>query len=84
MNLADLDLFSKSDPVCVVYEFEFENGGMWRMLDKTETIDDELNPVFTKPLEFPVTSRAQRMKFAMYDYDGGNDYELIGLKECTV
>ena len=81
VGLADLDFFSKSDPICLVEEFV---GNAWQVRDQTEKIDNELNPVFQRQPEFAYTSGAQKMKFTMWDHDGGSAFELIGLVECTV
>ena len=81
VNLIDLDFFSKSDPVCIVEELV--DGG-WITRDQTERISNNLNPVFTKEVEFAVSSRSQTMSFTMWDHDGGSSFELIGLKKCTV
>ncbi len=40
-NLKDLDYFSKSDPV--VYLFE-RRGQHWEKINRTEVIDNNLNP----------------------------------------
>ena len=40
-NLKDLDHFSKSDPVVFLYE---KRGRDWFKLDRTEVIDNNLNP----------------------------------------
>ena len=36
-DLADMDVFSKSDPFCVLY---MKDGDRWLLVDKTETIDN--------------------------------------------
>ncbi len=40
-NLKDLDHFSKSDPAVFLYE---KAGQSWEKLDRTEVIDNNLNP----------------------------------------
>ena len=40
-NLKDLDYFSKSDPVVFLYE---RVGQVWEKLDRSEVIDNNLNP----------------------------------------
>ena len=82
VNLIDLDFFSKSDPICMVEELV--RGGEWTRRDQTEVIMNNLNPEFTKELEFEYTNTSQIMKFVMHDYDGGNAFELIGIKQFTV
>ena len=42
-KLKDLDAFSKSDPVCLVFE---QINGSWRKIGKTEQIKNNLNPDF--------------------------------------
>lgn len=43
-NLAGMDIFSKSDPRCIVFE---KVEGKWIKIGKTEEIKDNLNPDFT-------------------------------------
>ena len=40
-NLVDLDVFSKTDPMCVLYGRQF---GQWKELGRTEAVDNTLNP----------------------------------------
>ena len=54
-GLADLDFFSKSDPICLVEEFV---NSAWQVRDQTEKIDNELNPVFQRQPEFSYTNGA--------------------------
>ena len=48
-KLEDMDVFSKSDPFCVLYikDTSSRTGG-WRCLDRTETIDNTLEPHWQK------------------------------------
>ena len=46
-KLKNLDTFTKSDPKCVVYEMK---GSEWIKIGHTETINNDLNPNFTKPI----------------------------------
>lgn len=46
-NLLDCDVFSKSDPMCVTYLKNFEVIE-WQEVARTETINNTLNPNFTK------------------------------------
>jgi hypothetical protein len=46
-NLLDCDVFSKSDPMCVTYIKNFEVME-WQEVARTETINNTLNPNFTK------------------------------------
>ena len=49
-NLKDLDMFSKSDPVCIVFE-KSQQGDEWFEIGRTEYIKDELNPDFQKCID---------------------------------
>lgn len=44
-KLKDLDVFSKSDPQVRIYEF-IPQVNQWRMVAKTETVLNNLNPDF--------------------------------------
>ncbi|CAO2608710.1 Cpne5 [Lemmus lemmus] len=46
-NLLDKDMFSKSDPLCVMYTQGMENK-QWREFGRTEVIDNTLNPDFVR------------------------------------
>lgn len=41
-GLKDLDVFSKSDPMCHVHMQNYK--GEWYKVDSTERIEDNLNP----------------------------------------
>jgi len=90
-NLTDMDVFSKSDPFCVVYLKEAGSGGpeKWLCLDKTETIDNTLNPSWQKKfvLEYMFEKR-QLLKFDVYDSDSDSprleDHDFIGSCECSL
>ena len=47
-KLEDMDVFSKSDPFCVLYVKENGRTGAWRCIDRTETIDNTLEPHWQK------------------------------------
>ncbi|XP_048771091.2 copine-9-like [Ostrea edulis] len=66
-NLADLDDFTKSDPMCVLFVRQF---GQWKEYDRTEAIRNTLNPQFVKSfvLEFE-PGLTQQMMFSVYDID---------------
>lgn len=83
-NIRDLDFFSKSDPyIQVSYRRDF-NCKNYAKLGRTETINNNLNPNFTKPvtLDYIFESR-QDIKFDVWDDDNGND-DFIGTVETTV
>ena len=84
-NLPDLDIVSKSDPCCFVY---LNNGGKnakWEMLGKTETIENNLNPVFVTAFEIDFYfEKDQKVKFELYDIDIGNRKEFLGSLETSM
>ncbi len=44
-NILDMDIFSKSDPMCVIYTKSFSRD-MWKEIGRTECITNNLNPDF--------------------------------------
>lgn len=87
-EITDMDVFSKSDPFCVLHLRE-STGGQWNCLDKTETIDNTLNPDFQKKfiLQYKFEER-QLLKFEVYDSDADSarleDHDFIGSMECSL
>ena len=79
-NLKDLDVFSKSDPyVKVSFKRDFTHNN-FAVMGRTETIQNNLNPNFTKSfvIDFLFESR-QDIRFDVFDDDGkGNDDDYIG------
>ncbi|VDM20377.1 unnamed protein product [Hydatigera taeniaeformis] len=72
-NLADTDVLSKSDPVVVVFEFcpALED---WREIWRSETIQNNLNPNFSRKLVLQYHFEEQKkLKFAVYDVDDPNE-----------
>lgn len=85
-NLLDLDVFSKSDPMVVMYTM---NNAAWKEHGKTEIIYDNLNPVFTKPFKIEYNfEEYQKLKFEVYDIDSETkkltNQEFIGYTEITL
>lgn len=64
-NLVDADVFSKSDPMVVVFT---NNSGHWSEFGRTETIWDNLNPEFAKHfiMEYHFEMQ-QKLRFEVYD-----------------
>ena len=87
-KLADMDTFSKSDPFAVLY-LKDTRSGHWVYVDRTETIDNTLNPQWAKKfvLEFQFEKR-QLMKIEVYDADSSSahlaDHDFIGSVECSL
>ena len=74
-KLADKDTFSKSDPYCVCYaQMQGARGPQWVEVGRTEKIDDNLNPVFQKPINVQFFFELkQEFKVVIYDDDGQKD-----------
>ena len=83
-ELKDLDFFSKSDPICVLEE---KIGHVWQKRGQTEVIMDDLNPVFETVLEIELNQQSaetRQLRFWMYDWDGGGEFDDIGMVEVSV
>ncbi|XP_041816869.1 copine-3-like isoform X1 [Chelmon rostratus] len=86
-NLMDMDVFSKSDPLCALYINT--SGSHWYELGRTEMILNCLNPKFAKKFVIDYYfEMVQRLRFCVYDidndtYDLGDD-DFLGELECTL
>lgn len=68
-NLLDCDVFSKSDPMCVISLKSLETNS-WKEIFRTETIYNNLNPSFSrKPVITYQFEVQQQLKFDVYDVD---------------
>ena len=66
-SLKNKDLFSKSDPLCILYE---KRNGKWAEKDRTEMIHNNLNPQWQKKFclsYHPIVPH--QIKFEIYDWD---------------
>lgn len=87
-DLEDMDVFSKSDPFCVLY-VQDPKSKHWLCFGKTETIDNTLEPHFEKKfvLEYKFEER-QHLRFDVYDSDSNSpnleDHDFIGSMECSL
>ena len=80
--MKNLDVLSKSDPKCEV--FEFGNNG-WVSLGKTEVLNNNLNPDFVKSFNLKYYfEKIQKLKFVMWDNDDKTADDLIGEFETNV
>ena len=75
-KLRDLDVFSKSDPICIVAEMR---DGKWCEVGRTEQILNNLNPDFETMISMKYFfEKEQNLKFTILDGDGQGDSDLIG------
>jgi len=81
-NLKNMDFFSKSDPQVRVY---LQEQGTWKMVGKTETINDNLNPNFTVSFELDFIFEIQQLlRFEVLDIDGPTAFDFIGALEVSL
>ena len=90
-KLLDMDYFSKSDPLCVVYIKRTSYAGQkyWKEIARTECIDNNLNPDFVTKINIEyIFEEQQFMKFEVYDMDSDSKdlacHDFIGSAECTL
>ncbi|XP_034528857.1 copine-8 [Notolabrus celidotus] len=87
-NLLDMDTFSKSDPLCVLYTQGLGNKE-WREFGRTEVIDNTLNPDFVVKfiLDYFFEER-QNLRFDLYDVDSNSanlsKHDFLGQAYCTL
>ncbi|XP_041670576.1 copine-3-like isoform X1 [Cheilinus undulatus] len=87
-NLLDMDTFSKSDPLCVLF-MTSSSGPHWTEIGRTEKIQNCLNPKFSKTFVIDYYfEMVQKLKFEVYDIDSENcslrDADFLGELECTL
>uniref|UniRef100_A0AAX7SJY5 C2 domain-containing protein n=1 Tax=Astatotilapia calliptera TaxID=8154 RepID=A0AAX7SJY5_ASTCA len=86
-NLMDMDVFSKSDPLCALYINTSDS--QWYEFGRTEMILNCLNPKFAKRFVIDYYfETVQRLKFCVYDIDNDtydlSDDDFLGELECTL
>ncbi|XP_062297568.1 copine-3-like isoform X1 [Scomber scombrus] len=86
-NLLDMDIFSKSDPLCVLYINT--SGSHWYEFGRTEMILNSLNPRFAKKFVIDYYfEMLQKLKFSVFDIDNDTysleDDDFLGELECTL
>ena len=85
-DLADKDLMSKSDPICVLF---MQKQGQWYEIGRTEMIKDSLNPSWEKRfiVDYSFEER-QMMRFEVYDWDMESnrlqDHDFLGRIESPL
>jgi len=89
-NLADMDVFSKSDPMVVMYT-QATGSSEWREFGRTEHIMNTLNPDFVKTFVLHYFfEEMQNLRFEVYDIDNYKQsaklstQDFIGATECTL
>jgi len=87
-NLRDMDVFSKSDPICVVSTKPFGTQN-WIEIKRTECIDNTLNPQWVTKVQISYTFEEQQyLKFDLYDVDSNthrlDDHDFLGTCQVTL
>ena len=83
-DLADLDTFSKSDPIVHVFMKDAKSSIRFTMIGKTEMILNNLNPDFAKVFIIDYFfEKEQIIRFEVYDVDN-TGLEHIGNCETTI
>lgn len=83
-GLKDLDVWSKSDPYCVVSLFNQSNNA-YVDVARTEVFQNNLNPNWQKTAILDYYFELQQaVRFSVYDYDDSKSSELIGSLETTL
>jgi len=85
-NLRDMDVFSKSDPICVVSTKPFGSHN-YMEIKRTECIDNNLNPQWVTKVQMNyMFEEQQHLKFDIYDVDSNtrdlSQHDFLG--SCTV
>ncbi|XP_065114604.1 copine-3 isoform X1 [Paramisgurnus dabryanus] len=86
-NLLDMDIGSKSDPLCVLLMNTSEN--QWFEVGRTERVKNCLNPKFAKKFLVDYYFEiVQKLRFGVYDIDNKtidlSDDDFLGELECTL
>ncbi|XP_034388371.1 copine-8-like [Cyclopterus lumpus] len=87
-NLLDMDTFSKSDPVVVLY-VQGLGTKEWREFGRTEVIDNTLNPDFVRKfvLDFFFEEK-QNLRYDVYNVDTRSSnlskHDFLGQMFCTL
>ncbi|XP_033626686.1 copine-8-like isoform X1 [Asterias rubens] len=87
-KLLDMDTFSKSDPICVMY-VQAMGSTAYKEFGRSEVIMNNLNPNFVKKfvIDYFFEER-QGLKFELYDVDCKSHdlkkHDFLGSAECTM
>lgn len=86
-NLLDMDVGSKSDPLCVL--LMNASGNQWFEVDRTERVKNCLNPKFAKKFVVDYFFEVvQKLRFGVYDIDNKtvdlSDDDFLGELECSL
>ncbi|KAE9553783.1 hypothetical protein FO519_003004 [Halicephalobus sp. NKZ332] len=90
-NLKDRDVFSKSDPLCVIFEAIHmkDSKKQFGEIGRTECVKNCLNPEWNTKVNLDYFfEERQRMKFEIFDIDSGSQsltqHDFLGRAECDL
>lgn len=90
-KLLDKDVFSKSDPMCVVQQFvgRLTGQGRWQECGRTECLRNTLNPEWAAQIRVEYFfEEKQTMRFEIYDIDSESKelsaHDFLGSIECEL
>ncbi|WKY04556.1 hypothetical protein Q1695_005510 [Nippostrongylus brasiliensis] len=90
-QLPDLDVLTKSDPMCVAYQFvgRLTGNGRWQEIGRTETLKNTLNPEWATQIRVEyLFEEKQTMRFEVYDIDSKSAqlsaHDFVGRIECEL
>ncbi|VDL81179.1 unnamed protein product [Nippostrongylus brasiliensis] len=90
-QLPDLDVLTKSDPMCVAYQFvgRLTGNGRWQEVGRTETLKNTLNPEWATQIRVEyLFEEKQTMRFEVYDIDSKSTqlsaHDFVGRIECEL
>ncbi|ESO82328.1 hypothetical protein LOTGIDRAFT_198063 [Lottia gigantea] len=87
-KIIDADVFSKSDPMCVLFVYDSKNI-KWKEFGRTEIIWNNLNPDFVHKFVIRYYfEQLQKLKFEIYDVDSNSadlsKHDFLGSIECSL
>ena len=87
-NLPDMDIISKSDPMCVVF-LKHPTLNSWKEIGRTETVWDNLNPEFSRKITLTyMFEQRQQLRFELYDIDSDSTdlskHDFLGRLDVTL
>ncbi|XGW30842.1 hypothetical protein V3C99_009645, partial [Haemonchus contortus] len=90
-KLLDKDVFSKSDPMCVVSQFvgRLTGKGKWLECGRTECVKNTLDPEWASQIRIEYFfEERQTMRFEIYDIDAPTSelsaHDFLGRMECEL
>uniref|UniRef100_A0A1I7XBQ7 C2 domain-containing protein n=1 Tax=Heterorhabditis bacteriophora TaxID=37862 RepID=A0A1I7XBQ7_HETBA len=90
-RLQNRDVFSKSDPVCIVFQYVGRLTGKadWVEHGRTEILKDSLNPEWATPININYFfEERQTLKFEIYDIDSESEklssHDFLGRIQCDL